>query len=356
MTVRHSVDRRTFLKSAAVMSTGGAWLGSALASCGSPSGATNTGDRSLQQARQEGEVVVYTSATTDFMNGLAQRFQADVPGIKVNTLFAPSASILSRLMSERSAGKRTCDVYIAWWDTSSQLVNHGYSLSYAPPNASAYKLRDSRSRWIALGAYANVIGYNKQHVRSTDVPTSYMDLVAAKYKGKIGLCDPRIGGGAYSLYYGIWKLYGVDYFTKAGKNAPFIQQQFAGLINAVGAGQIDMSLAEASNWQLAQQQGAPIGTAYPKEGSTLNYWVETIMNNAPHPNASKEFVKWLTSPKGQSAIGDVPEAIYPLLPGTTTPKGLPKLSKLKIIPVNFSQYAAEQTQVTQSIAGALGLS
>ena len=86
----------------------------------------------------EGTVVIYSSQTTQFLDGLVASFQAAYPNVKMEYLKDSSAGIAERLLSEQAAGHHVADVYIAWWDTVSRIVAAGETASYTPDQASGY--------------------------------------------------------------------------------------------------------------------------------------------------------------------------------------------------------------------------
>lgn len=309
----------------------------------------------LAAAQAEGEFVIYTSQNTPFMESMTAKFEADVPGVRMQVLRAPSSDILAKILAERGAGTPTADVYVAWWDTVSELVKNNYLADIAPADSADFTLRDSNNKWIAVGAYANVIGYNTNNVAADAVPKGYMDLTDPKWKGRVGLVDPRTGGGAYVTYYAIWELHGKDFFTGVGSNEPFIQRQASGIVNAVGAGQIDFGVSQESLWLEAKNQGAPIEVVYPEEGLSLNYWIASMLDNAPHPNAARVFLDWLVSEKGQVAMATSANPIYALRPGVSGPTGSPALTELKINPIDLNDFQTKQAEITAEASAAFGL-
>ena len=310
----------------------------------------------LAAATGEAQLVIYSSQNMPFMEGLSNAFEAQVPGIDVQVLRAPSAEILARLLAEQEASRPVADLYMAWWDTTSEVVKRGYAATYVPAGIEALPdVRDPDGKWAAVAAYASVIGYNSNNVAPADVPKSFSDLLDPKWKGRVGLVDPRIGGGPYGYYYHIWQLYGREYFEALNANEPFILRQAAAMVNAVGAGQVDVSIAGAANWIEAARSGAPVALVYPEDGVSLTYFISVVLENAPHPNAARVFLDWLVSAEGQTAVSSVQNAIYPLRPGISAPEGYPPLSDLQVVPTDFEEFLNAQQEIMSGISAALEL-
>jgi iron(III) transport system substrate-binding protein len=306
-------------------------------------------------ARQEGEFIVYTSQNSPFMEDLTNSFNASNPGITMRYFRGPSSDVLARLQAEQAAGMQTVDVFIAWWDTVGQVIEAGLSVPYLPPNADQYSVRCRYGNWVALAAYANVIGYNTNNVRPEDVPRRFMDLTSPRWNGRVGLADPRIGGGAYAYYFPIWQLHGRAFFDGVGRNNPMISRQHTVLLNAVAAGQIDISIMGESNWVELINAGAPLATVHPEEGVVLTHWIYAVMGNSRNPNAVRHFIDWLASRDGQVAVTRATNPLYALLGGVPSPEGLGDLSRLRAIPIDFDAFFAQQEYITNAAAAALGL-
>jgi iron(III) transport system substrate-binding protein len=324
-----------------------------------PAGAQTIGqtpEERLAAAKTEGSVIIYTSQSTEPMEGLVKRFEAAVPGIDMQ--FIRSSTMIARVLAERQANRPGADVFLSWWDTALQLPALGYSATYTPTDISSFPpdAMDPNGKWMKVAGYVNVIGYNTNNISEADKPKGYLDLLDPKHKGKIGIGDPRPGGGNYFYYYTMWKTHGPSYFDDLAKNEPSIQPSDA-TVAAVGAGQFDLGVSGEAGWKLAQQSGAPVSYVYPEEGVNINYWYETILDNAPHPNAARVFVDWLVSPDGQDAIARVPRGIAALRPGTAPPEGMSSLTDMKVAPIDLKEFMSNETlqTVKETAAKALGL-
>jgi len=81
----------------------------------------------------------------------------------------------------------------------------------------------------------------------------------------------------------------------------------------------------------AQEQGMPIATVFPEDGVFVQVGPLALLARAPHPNAGKLFIDWLTSPAGQT-IHVTGGILSPLeSPDVKYPPGFPDVKSLKLL-------------------------
>jgi iron(III) transport system substrate-binding protein len=308
------------------------------------------------RAEVEGTVVIYSSQTTQFLDGLVASFQAAYPKVKMEYLKDSSAGISERLLSEQAAGHHVADVYIAWWDTVSRIVAAGDTASYVPEQASAYDpaLGDPDGHWYIVGFNPMLIGYNTETLSADDAPKTWADLLDPKWANQIGTYDPRIGGGGYAYYYGMWKLHGDEYVAGLGANKPFVQSASAALASAVASGQLQLASIGYTGWSSLLGE-APIALVVPEDGVPMMDMMVSVVDDAPHPEAARLFVSWLMSEEGQNSIPTSESAIYAALPSAPPPEGVPPLSEIKRVATDYNEYISEESAITDKAAAALGL-
>jgi iron(III) transport system substrate-binding protein len=306
-------------------------------------------------AEAEGQVVIYSSMTTAMLDNLTADFQAAYPKIKMEYLKDSSAGISERLMSEQAAGHYVADVYMAWWDTVARITEAGHFASYVPDQASAYdpELIDPNGHWMVAGFDPTILGYNTQALSGGDVPHSWTAMWDPKHSGQVGIYDPRIGGGAYNFFYGMWKLFGDEFVQKVAANNPMMLDASAAIASSVGSSQVVLSGMGYTGWSpfLAD---APIAMSVPDEGMPVNYMMSAVVETAPHPNAARLFKSWLMSEGGQLALSQNVSSFYAALDSVPPPAGLPPLSEVKVVPTDFDEYLEVREAVTEAACQALG--
>src|SRR5262245_60902635 len=97
------MDRRNFIKFAALAGIGAAWSGSARAQeFGSP--------ELIAAAKSGGRLVFYTANFAEVEQQVIKAFNKRFPEIKVEMVRAPGGQLITRVKTEAAAGKLIADV------------------------------------------------------------------------------------------------------------------------------------------------------------------------------------------------------------------------------------------------------
>ena len=159
---------------------------------------------------------------------------------------------------------------------------------------------------IHVTAYYQYLSYNPELVKGADVPTSWNDLLNPKWKGKISIPDPKVGGGHYYFVFTIYKLFGKEWFEKVRANDPLLTQSHGVTHNQIMAGErvmgVNISVLARRDGPYPGGKGAPVKEAFPKEGGALLAGSMAITKGGPNPAGAKMFIEWATSLEGQKAI------------------------------------------------------
>ena len=155
-------------------------------------------------------------------------------------------------------------------------------------------------------AYYQYIAYNPELVKPHEVPTSWRDLLDPKWKGKVSLPDPKVGGGHYYFVFSMYKLYGREFFEKAHANNPMLTQSHGTTHNQIMSGEraigVNISALVRRDGPYPGGKGSPVKEAFPKEGGSLLPIGMGITKNGPNPAGAKLFVDWVTSLEGQQVV------------------------------------------------------
>ncbi|MFN2646164.1 MAG: ABC transporter substrate-binding protein, partial [Burkholderiales bacterium] len=159
---------------------------------------------------------------------------------------------------------------------------------------------------IHVTAYYQYLSYNPEMIKGSDVPTSWNDLLNPKWKGKISIPDPKVGGGHYYFVFTIYKLFGKEWFEKVRANDPLLTQSHGVTHNQIMAGErvmgVNISVLARRDGPYPGGKGAPVKEAFPKEGGALLAGSMAITKGGPNPAGAKVFIEWATSLEGQKAI------------------------------------------------------
>lgn len=179
---------------------------------------------------------------------------------------------------------------------------------YCSPNYKDFKpeaVNKDCTHFTSL-AYFQYLGYNTDIVKGGDIPKSWNDLLDPKWKGKISIPDPKVGGGNYYFVFTIYKLFGKEWFEKVRANQPMLTQSHGTANNQLLSGErsiaVDLSILVRQDGDYPGAKGGPVKEAFPAEGGALIAADMAITKNGPNPAGAKVFMDWASSLDGQKVI------------------------------------------------------
>jgi iron(III) transport system substrate-binding protein len=165
---------------------------------------------------------------------------------------------------------------------------------------------DNKYILVYVGAPLFLVAYNTNLANPREF-RSYTDLLNPRWKGKIAAFDPRAGGFAATR--------DRFFYYNAELGPTFLKRLFAEMDltlyrqypqgeDWLASGKFALCLCRHQSISEAKQQGLPVDLMDPiqfKEGVGIETRAKTLalMNNAPHPNATKVFINWFLSREGQ---------------------------------------------------------
>jgi ABC-type Fe3+ transport system substrate-binding protein len=264
-----------------------------------------------EAAKKEGEVVWYTSLIVNqAVRPLVEAFNKKYPGISVKYARADSGPTAIKIINEAQAGRPQSDVFDGI-DSTPPLLNAGLVEPFIPSEADKYpaELKDPGGRWRALVLYFLTPAINTQLVSKNDVPKTPQDLLDAKWKGKIAWSTvPASGSGVYvgSVLQTMGEERGMEFLRALAKQDIInVDATNRAILDQVIYGQYAMALSIFNHHAvLSAQKGAPVEWLKLDPISAPMHSVG-LTKNAPHPNAGKLLIDFLTSEEGQRTLADV---------------------------------------------------
>jgi iron(III) transport system substrate-binding protein len=258
--------------------------------------------RVLAQAKKEGAFVLYSTMTLEDANPLIGAFEAKY-GVKVRMWRAVNQKLVQRALAEARAGQHAVDAFEGSGPGLEILHAEGllekfWSPAFAdlPPEA-----------FPRHGYYApdnllfTVMGYNTRLVRREDVPKSYEDLLAPRWRGKLGIESSNVAWfAAVSKAMGEEK--GLAFFRKLAAMEPQVRSGHTLMTELVAAGEIPLALTLYNQAvDKLKEKGAPIDwkPLPPAFGRADGV---AVAKYASHPYAALLFADFVLSPEGQRII------------------------------------------------------
>jgi ABC-type Fe3+ transport system substrate-binding protein len=271
-----------------------------------PSVRTEAADQALiDAAKKEGRLTWYTTLIVDqFVRPVTDAFEKKY-GIKTEYTRADHNEVALRILNEGKAGKMQADIF----DGFSQVVGldrEGFVTRWSPEAAKRYPkhLFDPQGRWIASNLYVLTPGYNTDLVAKGAQPKTFEDLLDPKWKGKLAWSINTSPSGAAGFIGAVLSYMGEEkgmvYLRKlATQNITGVRVSARQLLDQVIAGEYPIAL-QIFNYHpgISAAKGAHVDWIK-MQPALAALGIVSITKPAPHENAAKLFVDFLTSPEGQ---------------------------------------------------------
>ena len=247
-------------------------------------------------AKEEGQLMIYTSAPVDDMAALAKAFEEKY-GIKVRMWRAGSEKVLQRTVTEGQAGRFDVDIVETNGPELEALHREGllqevkspYLADLIPEAILPHK------EWISTRLNIFAAAYNTNLIKKEDVPGSYEELLDPKWKGKLGI-EAEDADWFAGVVKNMGEEKGLQLFRDiVEKNGISVRKGHTLLTNLVASGEVPMALT-VYNYKAEQlkNKGAPL------EWFTFNPAIArpngvAMTKKAPHPHAAALFFDFMLS-------------------------------------------------------------
>ena len=276
-------------------------------------------ERTIEAAKKEGKLVAAIPASAELRKVIGEIFPKRFPGIELELTNARGPSNASKIAAEHAAGVRYYDLLISGTATPFGLLNAAILEPVEPllllPEVKdpkrwfgAHIWLDNAKRFIyAFQVYQSEnIWHNPTLMKAEDV-RSYDDLLNPKWKGKIGLLDPRSPGAGTATWAFFLKIKGEEYLKKLAAQEMFLSRDQRQLADSLAKGKIALTIGLTYYTFLPFiKAGLPIKPLPDmKEGTYTSCGSSalSVVKNSPHPNATKVFINWLLGKEGQEIYG-----------------------------------------------------
>lgn len=276
--------------------------------------------RLLGAAKKEGKIVIGAPPGSDFrvdvQGVLKKRFDLDSEWIQ-----APGPNLMSKIAAEKQAGAASVDVFLIGPCTGNSLLKSDVYEPLAPAMVLP-EVKDA-SKWFGGHLWADnqsgkqllysfvaqmtpSIYYNTNLVKPQEI-RSYNDLLDGRWKGKIGLRDPRVPGGGLAMWAFLLDMKGEEYVRKLAQQEMFVSRNARQIADALAKGNLAMTIGVGyRDFDAFIDANLPVKHLPTlKEGTYVSggNGIVGIVKGAPHPNAAKLFFNWLLSREGQELHG-----------------------------------------------------
>jgi iron(III) transport system substrate-binding protein len=256
----------------------------------------------VEVAKQEREVVWYTTTNLETSKIIADQFQKKYPFVKVILFRSTNAPLISRVLLEARAGKYEWDVVSGGGELFAPIMDKGLFARYRSPEAQMIDedMVDKEGYWTAYTASTFVLGFNTKLMKKDSVPKTYEALLDPKWKGqKIGV---DASAGMLHALMPVWgKEKAIAYFRQLAAQDPVTNDSTSLMAQLLAAGELPLAFSTAHLYELLNRKGAPVDWLS-LEPAVIRVVPTMLGAKARHPNAGKLLYDFLIGKEGQEII------------------------------------------------------
>lgn len=263
-------------------------------------------DKLAELAAEEGELSLYTSMTTDFVDTVSSAFE-DTFDLDVSVYRAGSETVLQRLIQEANANFHGADIVETNGPEMFALTSEEILAPYEPSGVGELIEGSHYDTWTATRFNNFVISWNTKKVSEDERPQSWEELADPKWDGRMAMETADV-----DWYKTLWEFW----VNEDGKSPEEADQLFEDMADGallvkghtvsgelLAAGEYDVF---ASNYSYLVQElvdeGAPVAWEPPVEPIITRPNGVGLVKNAPHPATALLFYEWILSEEGQKVV------------------------------------------------------
>jgi len=272
-------------------------------------------DKVVEAAKKEGKVVVSLPASNELRAAIEKLFEKRY-GIDVEPVVGRASTVVRKMVDEAKAGLRYTDLHMGGAESLLTGMLPEGIIDPLEPYMLLPEVKDAKQWWgghiwvdnakkfvyASTAFQPEILWFNSQLMKADDV-RGFDDLLDEKFKGRIGLLDPRTPGAGASLWSYLREIKGEEYLRKlvGQKLALSRDQRVLAEIHAKGNIAFVMGLSHYSYAPFIKA-GLPVEPLpVPKEGVYVSGGSGhlVVLKNPPHANAARLFLNWFMSREGQ---------------------------------------------------------
>lgn len=291
-------------------------------------------------------VVWGTGIGPNTLDPIIAGFNKRYPNIKMNTYFLAEGELAARYNLEILARGRIVSTDIVGFSDKTVIddwKNKGVLEKYVPKDADKLvpEAVDPDGYWFSSSFEVDGLLYNTGAVSAATVPKNNRDLLDPKWKGRIGMSNPKTSGGANIVIAYMVQNYGWSFWEDFAKNKPIIASTGRLLNTMVCLGEVEAAIGSGMSEYYAQvKQGKPIGYFLPQDGAMYNPKYTSLVKGTENMKASKIFLDWLYSEEAANIYAQA--GLYHTRVGAPSPSGFPPISQIKFLKFSWETYTKDR--------------
>ncbi|MDG3009149.1 iron ABC transporter substrate-binding protein [Rhodococcus sp. D2-41] len=318
-----------------------------LAACGSNSGG---GDN---------EITVYNAQHESLTKSWVDEFTKET-GIKVNVRNGDDSEMANQIVAE--GDKSPADVFLT--ENSPSMTTVENAGLFAPVDQATLdqvpaQFRPSTGLWTGIAARSTVFVYNKDKLKTDQLPKSLLDLQNPEWKGRWG-ASPA-GADFQAIVSALLELKGPEvtktWLDGMKQNAKAYKGNMA-VMKAVNAGEIDGGVIYHYYWFGDQAKGGENSNNTQLEyfknqdpGAFVSISGGGVLKSSKHQEQAQRFLKFITGKAGQQILQTGTSFEYPVASGVAANPKLVPLDQLQSPAVDPAKLNGKEVTTLMTQAG-----
>jgi len=252
-----------------------------------------------------GKITVYTALQDEQIQDYLAAFEKEYPEIKVNLVRESTGTLTERLLAEKENPQ--ADVIWGVAVTSLLVTEWNEVLQpYAPSHLDAIRpqFRDPANppHWVGIDLWMSAFCINTEKAKKIGlpIPMSWEELLDPVYQGHIVMPNPNSSGTGFLSVSGLLQIYGEEegwtYLDQLNENIAEYTESGSQPCKMAANGEYAIGISFGNQGILQKENGQPIKTVFPKEGSGWEIETNALVNKAYIKPAAKTFLDWAVSP------------------------------------------------------------
>lgn len=264
------------------------------------------------KAKEGGRVVWYLNQPLEPLRLVADEFEKQYPGMRVEMQRGIGAQLMQKFVREVDAKQNIADtIQISDPIMMRDLAKEKYLANWRVPTHDRipenYRVGDQAYTIIITDM---AILYNPTKLSQQEVELLQSDwkaLTDPRFKGRFSVVNAKCGicyaGISMFLDPALKDQYGPDFLVKVAQQKPAVYSDSVVAVDRVIAGEQDFLFWFAEGPAVTKwMQGAPIRWIEPSPRPAYANAIQGVSSTAPHPNGARLFQNWLHGDAGAKAL------------------------------------------------------
>ena len=300
------------------------------------------------------KVTVYTSLETDETVKYLELARKELPDLDIDIIRLSTGELGARMLAEKDNPQADC---ICGWAVTNteQFIPMGMLEPYKPKGVERLDQRFVHPKYFYAGIdmYIAAFCVNTKVLKEKNLPMpkGWYDLLNPKFKGLIAMPNPAASGTGFLQVASLLQMYG----AKEGKEDgwEFLKSLDRNMGQYIKSGSRPAKMTAQGEFAVGcsfdfvvgelKKQGAPVEFVFPIEGAGYEVEANALLKGAKNVNAAKKFLDWAISPNAMKLYSKFKLGVT--LPGIPTRTDMPKLTEIKLYPMDFAWQAKNRDAI-----------